>query len=83
MSRLWSIGNLLWAKKEIRILILGLVCQSVCGTEPVTEKPIGQRWQDHLTLSIKGRPLSRIVFTEVTATHIVVRLEKLLQRYQP
>ncbi|KAI4156052.1 MAG: hypothetical protein LQ340_000563 [Diploschistes diacapsis] len=24
MSRLWSIGNLLWAKKEIRILILGL-----------------------------------------------------------
>lgn len=25
MSHIWSLGSLLWSKKEIRILILGLV----------------------------------------------------------
>ena len=53
------VSGLLWAKKEIRILILGLVLPSRhrardLRTTADRHRDTGQRWQDNTTLPFKG-----------------------------
>lgn len=54
-SMSWLSG-LLWAKKEIRILILGLVWSGlVRGSESGADVlTLGQRWQDNTTVQTQG-----------------------------
>jgi hypothetical protein len=54
-----KLQSMVWGKKDIRILILGLVCEapSQCDTSQtamLTASP-GQRWQDHATLQTQGQ----------------------------
>ena len=58
ISKLFS--GLSWAKKETRILILGLVSTStIPGTNIAYIALLGQRWKDNASISTEGiDPLS-------------------------
>ena len=57
MSRILS--GLLWTKKEIRILILGLVCHIQTSLGSYLRQRVGQRWQNYSALPVKGLLLVR------------------------
>ena len=76
--------SLLWSKKEIRILILGLVRTTNRVISKLLDSLfIGQCWEDNTSLQVKGsvfRPrgyrMGRIVIHDC-------RLARSLQPYQP
>ena len=42
--------SLLWSKREIRILILGLVCSTVSNTGLFDLRLTGQRWENNASV---------------------------------
>lgn len=80
VSRILS--GLLWTKKEIRILILGLVSHQQALAANVLRFLVGQRRQDDSALSIKGARLGlQMKSTDTWLT--MVRLAKLSLQSQP
>jgi hypothetical protein len=50
-----SLFSRLWSKKEIRILILGLVfAKRVRSRDLIADATPGQRWEDNITIPTKG-----------------------------